>query len=143
MTTSARYVVDASVAIKWFTKAGKDSENSQKLLSGHIDGTSPLASSSLLLYDVCNALRFNPNFGEDDLLKAAASLTKLQIEMVDFAEVSRIAIALAFARDITIYDSAYIAVSQALHIPLVTADYKLLGKIKNVPLVIPLNELEL
>jgi predicted nucleic acid-binding protein len=143
MKASPKYVVDASVVVKWFSGLEGDVENSEKLLDSHVEGTSPLASSSLVLYEVCNALRFNPNFGEDDLLKAARSLLKLELELVDFPEVFESAIALASSRDINIYDAAYIAVSQTYHIPLITADYKLLAKIKNIPLVMPLKEMKL
>ncbi|MFW6102362.1 MAG: type II toxin-antitoxin system VapC family toxin [Chloroflexota bacterium] len=143
MKASLKYVVDASVVVKWFSRFEEDIENSEKLLNSHIEGTSPLVSSSLVLYEVCNALRFNPNFGEDDLLKAATSLLKLGLELVDFPEVFESATALAFSQDITIYDAAYIAVSQTYHIPLITADYKLLAKIKNIPLIMPLKAIKL
>lgn len=143
MKASPKYVVDASVVVKWFSGVEEDIENSEKLLNSHVEGRSPLASSSLVLYEVCNALRFNPNFGEDDLFKAATSLLKLGLELVDFPEVFESAIALAFSQDITIYDAAYIAVSQTYHIPLITADYKLLAKIKDIPLVMPLKEMKL
>lgn len=143
MKASPKYVVDASVVVKWFSKFEEDTENSEKLLNSHVEGTSPLASSSLVLYEVCNALRFNPNLDEDDLLKAATSLLKLGLELVDFPEVSESAIALAFSQDITIYNASYIAVSQTYHIPLITADYKLLAKIKDIPLVMPLKEIKL
>ena len=143
MKASPKYVVDASVVVKWFSRFEEDIENSEKLLNSHVEGTSPLASSSLVLYEVSNALRFNPNFDEDDLLKAAISLLKLGLELVDFPEVFESAIALAFSQDITIYDAAYIAVSQTYHIPLITADYKLLAKIKDIPLVMPLKEIKL
>ena len=143
MKASPKYVVDASVVVKWFSMFEEDIEHSEKLLNSHVEGTSPLASSSLVLYEVCNALRFNPNFDEDDLLKAATSLLKLGLELVDFPEVFESAIALAFSQDITIYDAAYIAVSQTYHIPLITADYKLLAKIKDIPLVMPLKEIKL
>jgi predicted nucleic acid-binding protein len=143
MKASPKYVVDASVVVKWFSRLEEDIENSEKLLNSHVEGTSPLASSSLVLYEVCNALRFNPNLNEDDLLKAATSLFKLGLELVDLPEVFESAIALAFSQDITIYDAAYIAVSQTYHIPLITADYKLLAKIKDIPLVMPLKEIKL
>jgi len=143
MKASPKYVVDASVVVKWFSRFEEDIENSEKLLNSHVEGTSPLASSSLVLYEVCNALRFNPNLDEDDLLKAATSLLRLGLELVDFPEVFESAIALAFSQDITIYDAAYIAVSQTYHIPLITADYKLLAKIKDIPLVMPVKEIEL
>ena len=138
-----KYVVDASVVVKWFSKFEEDADSSEELLNSHIEGTSMLVSCSLVLYEVCNALRFNPNFGKEDVSKAAASLLKLELELVDFPEVFESAIGLAFSRGITIYDATYIAVSRTRHIPLITADYKLLSKIKELPLLIPLKEMKL
>ena len=143
MKASPKYVVDASVVVKWFSRFEEDIENSEKLLNSHVEVMSTLASSSLVLYEVCNALRFNPNFVEEDLSKAAISLLKLELELVDFSEIFESAIGLAFSQDITIYDAVYIAVSQTHHIPLITADYKLLAKIKDIPLVMPLKEIKL
>lgn len=40
-------------------------------------------------------------------------------------------------------DAAYLAVSQTRHIPLLTADYKLLAKLKGFPLVMSLREIKL
>ena len=97
-----------------------------------------LMSSSLVLYEVCNALRFNPNLGKEDVSGAATNLLNLELELVDFSEVFESAIGLAFSQDITIYDEAYLAVSQTRHIPLITADYQLLAMIKDIPLIIPL-----
>ena len=71
------------------------------------------------------------------------SLVKLELELVGFSEVFESAIGLAFSQGITVYDAAYLAVSQTRHIPLITADYKLLAKIKAFPLIIPLREMEL
>ncbi len=143
MKVPLKYVVDASIIVKWFSRFEQDVESSEKLLNSHIEGASMLVSSSLVLYEVCNALRFNPNFTEKDVSRAGTNLLKLELELVDFSEVFESAIELAFSHDITIYDAAYIAVSQKLHIPLLTADYKLLDKIKDLPLVVPLKEMKL
>jgi predicted nucleic acid-binding protein len=140
---SPKYVVDASVVVKWFSKFEEDAETSERLLNSHIERTSMLVSSSLVLYEVCNALRFNPNFREEDVSGAAANLLKLELELVDFSEVFESAVGLAFSQDITIYDAVYIAVSQTRHIPLITADYKLLAKLKDIPLLMPLKEMKL
>jgi len=140
---SPKYVVDASVVVKWFSKFEEDSERSISLLNEHTQRRAIIVSSSLVLYEICNALRFNPNFGKEDILRAALSLLKLGFELVDFSEVFESAIELAFSQDITIYDAAYIAVSQTHHLPLITADYRLLAKIKDLPLVIPLREIEI
>ena len=143
MKVPSRYVVDASVVVKWFSRFEEDGEKAIRLLNDHIDGTLMLMSSSLVLYEVCNSLRFNPNLKKEDISRAAMSLVKLEIELVDFSEVFESAIGLAFSQGITVYDAAYLAVSQTRHIPLITADYKLLAKIKAFPLIIPLREMEL
>ena len=143
MKASPEYVVDASVVVKWFSGSEQDVENSEKLLNSHVEGTSTLVSSSLVLYEVCNALRLNPNFSQQDLSRAAMSLLKLGLELVDFSEIFESAIALALSQEITIYDAAYIAVSQMRRAPLITADYKLLARIKDIPLVMPLREINL
>ncbi len=94
-----RYVVDASVVVKWFSKfSEEDAAKSGELMNSHIQGRCVLMSSPLVLYELSNALRFNPNFG--------------------------------------------IALSQVSHVPL-AADYKLLTKIKGLPFIIPLKEMEL
>jgi predicted nucleic acid-binding protein len=139
----SRYVVDASVVVKWFSRFEEDAEKSGRMLNDHIEGTVMLMSSSLVLYEVCNALRFNPHLGKEDVSRAAMSLVRLELELVDFSEVFESAIGLAFSQDITLYDAAYLAVSQTRHIPLVTADYKLLAKIKAFSLIVPLREMEL
>ena len=143
MKASPKYVVDASVVVKWFSKFEEDADSAEKLLSSYVEGASILTSSSLVLYEVCNALRFNPNFGKEDVLRAGKSLLKLELELVEFSEVFETATELAFSQDVTMYDAAYIAVSQRRHIPLITADYKLLAKLKDVPLVMPLKEMRL
>ncbi len=143
MKVPSRYVVDASVVVKWFSKFEEDAEKSRNLLNNHVEGTLMLMSSSLVLYEVCNALRFNPNLGKEDVSRAAMSLLKLELELVNFREVFESAVGLAFSQDITIYDAAYLAVSQTRHIPLLTADYKLLAKLKGLPLVMPLKEIKL
>ena len=143
MKVSPRYVVDASVVVKWFSQFEEDAASAEKLLNSHIGGTLMLMSSSLVLYEVCNALRFNPHLGKEDVSRAAMSLVKLELELVDFSEVFESAVGLAFSHGITVYDAAYLAVSQTRHIPLVTADYKFLAKIKDIPLIIPLREMEL
>jgi len=143
MKVSPKYVVDASVVVKWFSKFEEDAESSERLLNSHVEGASVLASPSLVLYEVCNALRFNPNFGEEDISKVAMSLLKLELELVDFPDIFESAVGLAFSQGITIYDAAYVAVSQTQHIPLITADDKLMAKVKDLPLVMPLKEMNL
>lgn len=143
MKPPLKYVIDASVVVKWFSKFEEDVDRSEELMNSYIEGKCSLMSPSLLLYELSNALRFNPNFKKEDVSKALESLLKLGLELIDFREVFEQAVELAFSRDITMYDAVYVAVSQVYHVPLVTADYELLEKVKELPFAMSLKEMRL
>lgn len=137
-----RYVVDASIVVKWYSKFGEEEiDKANKLMNEHIEGKCLLMSSSLVLYELSNALRFNPNFEEKDVLQAVRNFLELEIRLVGFQEIFEPALEFAFQRDITVYDAAYVALSQTYQAPLIIADYKLLEKIKDLALVMPLKEI--
>jgi len=136
------YVVDASVAVKWFSQTGEDDvSKAERLLKGLVEERYFILSPSLILYELCNALRFNPNFKDEDVRKALQSFLKLGIEFADFSEFYDLTIALAFEKRITVYDAAYVALSQKRSLPLVLADYRLLERIRDLPLILPLKDL--
>lgn len=136
------YVVDASVAVKWFSQTGEDDVlKAERLLKGLVEGRYFILSPSLILYELCNALRFNPNFKDEDVRKALQSFLKLGIEFVDFSDIYESTIVLAFEKGITVYDAAYVALSRKRSLPLVLADYHLLERIKDLPLLLPLKDL--
>jgi len=87
------------------------------------------------LYELSNALRYNPNFDEKDVIDALGSIINMDMEIVNLSsEVINLSITLAFERDITIYDSSYVALSQKLDANFVTADEKLYNKIQDLGL---------
>ena len=55
------YVLDASVVIKWFSEE-EYTDIAVKLRDGFFKGCNELVVPDLLLYEVSNALRYNPNF---------------------------------------------------------------------------------
>jgi len=131
----ARYVVDASVAVKWYSKVEEDTRKADALLNKYIEGECALLAPSLICYELINALCFNPNLSEIDVIRASEEFSKLEIEFVDFANVQSEAISLAFEKGITIYDAVYVATSKVYSIPLITADLKLYDKIKDLAFV--------
>ncbi len=67
------YVLDASVVIKWFSEE-EYTDIAVKLRDHFFKGYNELVVPDLLLYEVSNALRYNPNFDETDVVDAVNSL---------------------------------------------------------------------
>ncbi len=74
-------VLDASVIIKWFTQEEKR-EHAIEIRDKHINGEIEIVVPDLLLYEVSNALRFNPNFKEKDIKEAVQSLFDIEINII-------------------------------------------------------------
>ncbi|MFQ5910728.1 MAG: type II toxin-antitoxin system VapC family toxin [Thermoplasmata archaeon] len=129
MATQA-VVVDASVAVKWFN-AEEDSEEAVAMRNDHVSGDLVLASPSLLIWEVCNALRHSPEAGSSDVRKALRDLWDLQMVLFEpNLEWMGEAIGEAFARGITVYDSSYLALAMHLRVPFYSADRVMLSKVE-------------
>ncbi|MFQ6054866.1 MAG: type II toxin-antitoxin system VapC family toxin [Methanosarcinales archaeon] len=135
------YVLDASVVIKWFSEeehTDKALEIRDKFLRGKCD----IAVPDLLLYEVSNALRYNPDFEEEDVNDAINSLFDMEIDIiVPISKIIKSAINLAFKYDITIYDATYVALAKEIRFTFITADNKLYRKIKELNLVKLISEI--
>ncbi len=85
----------------------------------------------LILYEIGNALRYNPSFNDEDVRLAVRSLIDLGINIIiPTTEILDMAINLAFKYDTTLYDSVYLALAEILNDTLVTADKNLYDKTK-------------
>ena len=139
-----RYVVDASIVVKWYSKSKEDDlGKADSLLDGHIQRHHLLLAPSLVFYELANALRFNPNFDEKDVLEALSVFNDLGIKIINFEKIYSQAISLAFNKDLTVYHAVYVAISRLYKIPFVTADFQLHQKLKDLLLLIPLSQWEL
>jgi predicted nucleic acid-binding protein len=122
--------VDASVAVKWFN-AEEFSDQAIALRDAHVSGEIVLAAPSLLMWEVCNALRHSPDFGSNDVRKVLKDLWDLQIAPFEpDPGWMDVAVREAFDRGVTVYDSSYLALALHLRVPFYTADRALLSKIK-------------
>ncbi|MEW6221798.1 MAG: type II toxin-antitoxin system VapC family toxin [Candidatus Hadarchaeota archaeon] len=128
-------VLDASVAVKWFsTEEGTDL--AVTLRDEHINGHLTIVSPDLLVYEVSNALRYNPNFGHADVEEAAKSIFDIDLDLVPpNEEIFEKAAARAFEFGVTIYDGCYVALSELMGLELVTGDKKLYKKIEKLKFV--------
>ncbi|MDW7977944.1 MAG: type II toxin-antitoxin system VapC family toxin [Candidatus Caldarchaeum sp.] len=121
-------VVDASVAVKWFNQE-QHSTNAVKLLHDYARRRVDLTAPYLIVYEVCNALRYNPEFGETDVAEALRFLAGLQMRfrLLD-GDYARRAVSLAYSLGLTFYDAVYVALAEAEEAELYTADEKILTK---------------
>ena len=139
-----KYVIDASIAVKWYSAFGEDDlMKADKLLQNYVDGSCDFIAPTLIVYELANALRFNPNFEVADVKRATNDFFDLQIILEDPSQYMKSAIDLAFKYSITIYDAVYASLSQVTGIPLITADYQFYARAKDLPFLEALKDLEL
>src|SRR3989344_7651798 len=123
-------VIDSSVAVKWFKEETNTAE-ALKLREGHIKGEFILAAPELLLYELSNALRYNPDFGSEDVAKAVEEVMELQLRFIPLGkDWAKNTSDIAFKKALTFYDAAYLAAAKYLNAPLYTADKKILENAK-------------
>jgi predicted nucleic acid-binding protein len=129
------YVLDASVIIKWFSEE-EYTNTAIEIRNKFFKCTYELAAPDLILYEVSNALRFNPKFDEEDVIEAVSSLFDMGISIiVPTPRVVKSSITMAFKYNITIYDAFYAALAGEIGFTFVTADSKLYQKIKDLKFV--------
>lgn len=139
------FVIDASVAVKWFSGTEEDDLDLALKLQGlHLKRGCLLTAPDLLVYEVVNALRYNPHFKQRDTELAFQSLQKMHLGLIvpGVKEIER-AIALAYRNKITFYDAAYLALAQERQLFFVTADLKFYQKVEDLPQVLLLRDLRL
>ena len=129
METNA-LVLDALVIVKWFTQEEKRSEAleiREKFINQKIDIVVP----DLILYEISNALRYNPRFDEEDVKEAIDSLIKMELNIITpTKDIIERAIEISFLKNISVYDAYYIALAENIGFDLVTADEKLSNKVR-------------
>ncbi len=123
-----KVVIDASVCAKWYLDE-EYSDRARALRDEFVRGQIAITVPSLLFYEALNALRYSRLFDQKELAVAADSLSKYGFEVWEpRGEVYREAARLSLAHDITVYDAAYVALSEQLPAPFYTVDRKLLDR---------------
>ena len=131
----AKYVVDASVIVKWFV----DEEYSDKALlleRNYVEKNIDIIVPELLYYEVLNALKYSHHFGEDELKDVLRALVDYQFDTRNLSgEIGEKTIELAMRKGITVYDAAYVAIALSEKIYLWTADEKLIKKLEDLNII--------
>lgn len=129
MEREALAIVDASVVVKWFN-IEEYTENAERLKEKHLKAEVTLVSPVLMIFEVLNALRYNPELGVNDVKEALNDLLGIQIKLYPVEDWLSEAVLLAYDYGLTIYDASYIALANHLSCLLYTADSKLLERVK-------------
>ena len=123
--------IDASVAIKWFNRE-PNREAALTIREAHVEGATTLHAPTLLIYEVCSALKHNPDYDEESLLRAMDALHRIRIRYKDpDPEQMTGTIRNAYLCGLSVYDASYLACSEQMGCDLVTADEKLYNRAKD------------
>jgi predicted nucleic acid-binding protein len=142
--THPRYVLDASVAAKWFTRHDESERHKAIALRElHQSGRCTLVVTEFSILEILNAVRFSGRAEEADASRALGFLERLHLEIVPLDwELLRKATAIAWAYQVALYDSAYVALAERQGYPLLTADEAMFRRMKGHSLVLRLQDLD-
>ncbi|MGB2726861.1 MAG: type II toxin-antitoxin system VapC family toxin [Halobacteriota archaeon] len=128
-------ILDASVVVKWFS----EEEYTDKALAIRERirvGEERVFVPDLLLYELANALKYNPSFDANDVSDAITSIFDMDVDIVTpIPEIVNSAVTLAFEYNITVYDAFYIALAKDLELTLITADRRLCERVRDIDFV--------
>ncbi|MFO7899913.1 MAG: type II toxin-antitoxin system VapC family toxin [Planctomycetota bacterium] len=135
------YVVDASIAVKWFLLE-QGSPQARIVREQHVAGDIELAAPDLIAYEVANALVCRRTLDPAEVAAAVDSILTMEMtlwapETTWMGHAGRLAAQLGAS----FYDSAYVALAHSLSWELLTADLKLQQIARPVVTVRSLNDL--
>jgi len=128
-------ILDASVVVKWFS----EEEYTDKALAIRERirvGEERVLVPDLLLYELANALKYNPSFDANDVSDALTSIFDMDLDIVTpIPEIINSAVTFAFEHNITVYDAFYIALAKEIELTFITADRRLSERVSSLDFV--------
>ncbi len=113
-------VLDASVVLKWFRQAREERTDQARTLRADFEaGELTVFAPPLLFLEIINVAARRWHWSHESLFELAAQLEQAAFEL---QEPDLPAVAKWVGRGLTAYDAAYVALAEALGIPLVTDD---------------------
>lgn len=129
-------VIDASVGIKLFVR--EDGTELVELIFAGLDREPPvqLFVPDIFFVECANILwkyvqRFN--YPVEDARSDLSDLLRLNLDAIANDELLTVALNMALEYSLTVYDACYVALASLLELPLITADGRLLNKMKGKP----------
>ena len=127
-------MVDASVAFKWLIPdaAEEDVSAAKALLVDHMEGRVAIAVPALLYYEVANILLFGRSKPPvDEAAEALRDLYSIPLAVaVPAPETADAALRLASDHGLSYYDASYVALAETLDCTLITADQRLVRRLR-------------
>lgn len=135
MRVNDHWVVDASVALKWYFRDEEFLSQADSLLEAFSSGVSTLAAPSFIRYEIANAFVFATRRGRlslNQLRHRFQSFLALDIaQPTDDEAAMLLGLELATRFPIAFYDVLYLGLAQRLAYNFVTADNRLYELIKD------------
>jgi len=130
-----RYVLDASVAAKWFLSAADETltEEALHLLHLYLEAEVQFFVPDLFFAELANIFWKAERLGRCDSQTTDAALTELiERNLPTFPSAPRLKQAAGIARTFgrTVYDSLYLALAQELNATFVSADARLVNSVR-------------
>ena len=128
------YVIDASVVAKCFIVEDY-SEKALEVINAHVEGHLSLTAPSLLVYELGNVFWKHPQIRDEKAYGFIEKLLDFQIGLVDIWSDSKLlknACAISRTRNLTFYNSCYLAMVERDGAKLLTADEYLRNKALNL-----------
>lgn len=125
-------VLDASVAVKWFTEE-EGTELALELRDSYVKGEINLLAPDLLLYEIFNALRYKKGVDVKTLKEWIEDMINMQIDLISPTQhLLEKSLENATKFGITFYDSCYLTLAELSGAQLVTADKEFYEKVKSI-----------
>jgi len=124
-------VLDASVLLKWFLDE-PDSSQALSYQQRHIAGKDSIAIPDLAFYELANTFILRTHLSQEEIQENLSQLQSYQFHVTLFSELIGV-VGIARKYGLTAYDAAYVALAQTLRCRFVTADERLLTRLKGVP----------
>lgn len=122
-------IIDASVAFKWFLPDEPDGDRALEII-GHGDS---LAAPDIIVGEVCNAAWKAARLGRishTQVREIATVLPRFFDRIFASASLALRAVEIAERLDHPVYDGLYLALAKAEQARMITADIRLVGKVR-------------
>ena len=128
------FVVDASVVLKWYLPDENGVSQALSLLADLVEGALTLHAPNLIDYEFVNAMWVAGKMGRiavEDRDAAVNNFLNIEITKADIGELFESLLKYATETNRSCCDASYLALSEIVKAPLITADRKLYNAVKS------------
>jgi predicted nucleic acid-binding protein len=129
-----KFVIDASVALKWQFKDEPETEASIQMLTDFIEGKISIFSPTLFAYEIVSAVYIavsRKRIKEDEGIEIIRDIIGIGVVLADFSGSEENTFRMANTYRRSVYDCAYLALAQKESCNFYTGDKRLFNSMKN------------